>query len=80
MDATETSHLTALPAEILHNILQWIYPADLVVLPRVCRLLYEYVKGNQTLYRAVYLETLVRLSSLFHCEPARLMAMAGHAG
>ncbi|KAF4975139.1 hypothetical protein FZEAL_8038 [Fusarium zealandicum] len=50
--------LTALPAEILHHILQWLAPADLISLPRVCSALHVFVKSNRKLYRDVYLNTL----------------------
>ncbi|KAL7922238.1 hypothetical protein ACQKWADRAFT_292859 [Trichoderma austrokoningii] len=47
--------LATLPNEVLHNILQWLTPKDLVSVPRVCRALHSYLKGNQKLYRDVYL-------------------------
>ncbi|KAG5780153.1 hypothetical protein H9Q73_006199 [Fusarium xylarioides] len=47
-----------LPAEILHHILQWIAPADLVVLPRVCKGFHTVTKTNHKLYRDVYMNTL----------------------
>jgi hypothetical protein len=48
-----------LPAEILHHILQWIAPADLVILPRVCKAFHTVTKVNHKLYRDVYMNTLV---------------------
>ncbi|KAH7249036.1 uncharacterized protein BKA55DRAFT_594856 [Fusarium redolens] len=47
-----------LPAEILHHILQWIAPADLVILPRVCKAFHTVTKVNYKLYRDVYMNTL----------------------
>ncbi|KAF7562514.1 hypothetical protein G7046_g1626 [Stylonectria norvegica] len=52
------NHLTVLPAEILHHILQWLYPADLGTLPRVCRALHSFVKADGKLYRDIYLRNL----------------------
>ncbi|PTB80497.1 hypothetical protein M440DRAFT_1397867 [Trichoderma longibrachiatum ATCC 18648] len=49
------AHLTTLPNEILHNILQWMSPRDLGSLPRVCRALHGFVKGNQKLCEDIYL-------------------------
>lgn len=61
MDPTEreTPHLTTLPPEILHSTFQWLYPADLIALPRVCRMLHAFVQGNQPLCRQIYLNSLV---------------------
>ncbi|KAF4957770.1 hypothetical protein FGADI_2902 [Fusarium gaditjirri] len=53
-----TAPILQLPAEILHHILQWIAPADLVILPRVCRAFFNTVKKNHKLYRDVYMNTL----------------------
>ncbi|KAF7543558.1 hypothetical protein G7Z17_g10638 [Cylindrodendrum hubeiense] len=50
--------LTNLPSEVLHLVLQWLDPADIVILPRVCSLLYAFTKGNKALCRAVYLKHL----------------------
>ncbi|KAH7150044.1 hypothetical protein B0J13DRAFT_620381 [Dactylonectria estremocensis] len=47
--------LVILPPEVLHNIFKWLDPADIVILPRVCPVLYTFTKGNKTLSRAVYL-------------------------
>ncbi|KAL7937961.1 hypothetical protein V8C35DRAFT_290407 [Trichoderma chlorosporum] len=49
------AHLTALPNEILHNILQWMAPRDLGSLPRVCRALDSFVKDNQKLCEDIYM-------------------------
>ncbi|KAL7789066.1 hypothetical protein V8C37DRAFT_411418 [Trichoderma ceciliae] len=49
------SHLTTLPNEILHNILQWLTPRDLGSLPRVCRALRSFVNENHKLCQEVYL-------------------------
>lgn len=54
-----TQPILQLPAEILHHILQWITPADLVVLPRVCSAFNRVTKVNNKLYRDVYINTLV---------------------
>ncbi|RFU77840.1 f-box domain-containing [Trichoderma arundinaceum] len=49
------AHLTTLPNEILHNILQWLPPRDLGSLPRVCRALRNFVNENQKLCQDIYL-------------------------
>ncbi|KAL6836509.1 hypothetical protein J3E69DRAFT_373520 [Trichoderma sp. SZMC 28015] len=49
------AHLTTLPNEILHNILQWLAPKDLESLPRVCKALHSFVKGNQKLCEDIYI-------------------------
>lgn len=60
MDAPNAATpILQLPAEILHHILQWIAPADLVILPRVSKGFYAVVKTNHKLYRDVYMNTLV---------------------
>ncbi|KAF9881950.1 F-box domain-containing protein [Colletotrichum karsti] len=51
-------HLNLLPAEILHHILSGVEPRDLGRLPRTCRFLHDYVKGNQKLCKDVYLTNL----------------------
>ncbi|TDZ65108.1 hypothetical protein CTRI78_v003629 [Colletotrichum trifolii] len=51
-------HLSLLPAEILHHIFSGLEPRDLGRLPRTCRFLNSYVKGNQALYKDVYLNAL----------------------
>lgn len=62
-----TQNLTNLPPEILHHILQWLQPADLIVtLPRVCRSLNAFTKGNRNLYRANYLHNLVSCCIFFY--------------
>ncbi|EXM25426.1 hypothetical protein FOTG_07856 [Fusarium oxysporum f. sp. vasinfectum 25433] len=53
-----TVPILQLPAEILHHILQWIAPADLVILPRVCKAFQTVTKVNHKLYRDVYMNTL----------------------
>ncbi|KAH7303726.1 hypothetical protein B0I35DRAFT_383555, partial [Stachybotrys elegans] len=47
-----------MPGEILHEIFQWLLPSDLFVLPLVCQKLREFSKNNQSLYHAIYLNTL----------------------
>lgn len=54
-----------LPTEILHHILQWVEPADLMRLPRVCSALKNITKSNK-LYRDVYLNQLVGASMQRH--------------
>lgn len=54
-----TQPILQLPAEILHHILQWITPADLVVLPRVCSAFNRVTKVNKKLYQDVYTNTMV---------------------
>ncbi|KAH7017355.1 hypothetical protein EDB80DRAFT_282335 [Ilyonectria destructans] len=57
--APDTMLLINLPAEVLQLILQWLDPADIVIiLPQVCSLLRAFAKGNKTLCRAVYLKHL----------------------
>ncbi|KAF6821524.1 hypothetical protein CSOJ01_00027 [Colletotrichum sojae] len=51
-------HLNLLPAEILHHILSGLDPRDLGRVPRTCRFLYGYVKGNQNLCKDVYMRVL----------------------
>ncbi|QGI77569.1 hypothetical protein CEK25_004298 [Fusarium fujikuroi] len=59
MDAPNAATpILQLPAEILHHILQWIAPADLIILPRVSKGFYAVVKTNHKLYRDVYMNTL----------------------
>jgi hypothetical protein len=56
-------HITQLPAEILHNILGFVEPADLGRLLRTCRYLYRFVDGNAALCRDIYYRTLVSFES-----------------
>lgn len=56
--------LVTLPPELLHQILVWIDPADVVGLPRVCRRLRAFVSQNVTLYHDVYLHHLVCLAAI----------------
>ncbi|KAK1466040.1 F-box domain-containing protein [Colletotrichum melonis] len=51
-------HINLLPAEILHHIFSGLEPRDLGRLPRTCRFLHSYVKGNQKLCKDVYLNAL----------------------
>ncbi|KAI8158631.1 hypothetical protein K4K49_004576 [Colletotrichum sp. SAR 10_70] len=51
-------HLNLLPAEILHHIFAGLEPRDLGRLPRTCRFLHTFVKGNQKLCKDVYLNAL----------------------
>ncbi|KAK3353512.1 hypothetical protein B0T25DRAFT_456234 [Lasiosphaeria hispida] len=50
--------LIQLPPEIIHNILTFVDPEDLAVLPKICRFLYSYVTGNAALCRDIYYQTL----------------------
>jgi hypothetical protein len=54
-----TQPILQLPVEILHHILQWITPADLVILPRVCSAFNRVTKANKKLYQDVYTNTMV---------------------
>ncbi|EEU40885.1 uncharacterized protein NECHADRAFT_58210 [Fusarium vanettenii 77-13-4] len=57
--AGESKLLTLLPAEVLHHILQFLPPADLVLrVPCVCSALHAFIKGNRNLFRQVYLDVL----------------------
>ncbi|TIC99359.1 hypothetical protein CH35J_005550 [Colletotrichum higginsianum] len=51
-------HLVLLPAEILHHIFSGLDARDLGRLPRTCRFLHDFVKGNEKLCKDVYLNTL----------------------
>ncbi|KAK0627234.1 hypothetical protein B0T14DRAFT_563058 [Immersiella caudata] len=51
-------YITQLPAEILHNILGFVEPADLGRLLQTCRYLYGFVDGNSALCRDIYYRTL----------------------
>ncbi|KDN61182.1 putative F-box domain-containing protein [Colletotrichum sublineola] len=51
-------HLNLLPAEILHHIFSGLGPRDLGRIPRTCRFLHDFVRGNQKLFKDVYLSTL----------------------
>lgn len=51
--------LTQLPAEILHNILQFLDPSDLFVVPKTCHFFYEVIKDNKVLHRDIYYRVLV---------------------
>ncbi|ROT40198.1 hypothetical protein SODALDRAFT_329873 [Sodiomyces alkalinus F11] len=55
---SETTCLTLLPAEILHNILQWVDPRDLGRLPRVSRFMRDYIRSNRKLWKDAYLYNL----------------------
>ncbi|KAF5017448.1 hypothetical protein F66182_10618 [Fusarium sp. NRRL 66182] len=54
----ESLLLTALPAEILHHILRWTEPADLIQLHRVSSALNNFIKTNRKLHRDVYMNSL----------------------
>lgn len=48
-------YLVGLPPEILHHILIWLDPIDLLPVSLVCRCLYSFVAGNQRLCQDIYL-------------------------
>ncbi|KAI2602850.1 hypothetical protein GGR54DRAFT_466018 [Hypoxylon sp. NC1633] len=47
--------LTELPPEIVQHVLGYVDPPDLAWIPRICKSFYHTVKGNKSLFRAVYL-------------------------
>ena len=50
--------LPHLPPEILCSILAQVDPPDLAIIPRVCRVLYNVVAKNTSLFKQVYLRVL----------------------
>lgn len=56
--------LTQLPAETLHNILQFLDPSDLFVVPKTCQFFYEVIKDNKALHRDIYYRVLVHMTPL----------------
>ncbi|KOS18203.1 hypothetical protein ESCO_003216 [Escovopsis weberi] len=52
------AHLTTLPNEILHSIFGNLDPEDLATVPRICRRLNDFVKGNHRLCLEIYLKIL----------------------
>ncbi|CAF3533771.1 unnamed protein product [Fusarium graminearum] len=54
---TATQPILQLPTEILHHILQWVEPADLIRIPRVCSA-FRNITNSKKLYRDVYLNQL----------------------
>lgn len=65
---TTMPRLVSLPPEIVHHIVQWLTPAELVELPLVCRALSGFVRGNSKLHQDVYLNYLVRRRlTTVHC-------------
>jgi hypothetical protein len=59
MDTAPTAQpILQLPTEILHHILQWVEPADLMRLPRVCSA-FKNITNSKKLYRDVYLNQMV---------------------
>ena len=64
MEASEHDsdlQLTSLPIEVLNRIFTWVDPASLVTASRACRLLHSFIKGNESLYRSLYLMRMVCL-------------------
>ena len=53
-------YLTQLPSEILHNILAYVEPKDLSVLPQTCQYLNVFIKDNSALHREIYYKILVK--------------------
>jgi hypothetical protein len=51
--------LPDLSPELLHEVLLLVRPSDLLVLQRVCRALDNFIRGNQTLFRSMYLRLFV---------------------
>ncbi|XXG94263.1 hypothetical protein Hte_000517 [Hypoxylon texense] len=47
--------LTELPPEIVQHVLGYVDPSDLAWIPRICKSFYHTVKGNNSLFRVVYL-------------------------
>ncbi|KAI1207948.1 uncharacterized protein F4807DRAFT_160003 [Annulohypoxylon truncatum] len=47
--------LTELPPEIIQHVLGYVDPPDLAWIPRICKSIYHTVKGNASLFKAVYL-------------------------
>ncbi|KAI1102171.1 hypothetical protein F4804DRAFT_343440 [Jackrogersella minutella] len=47
--------LTELPPEIAQYVLGYVDPPDLAWIPRICKSFYHTVKGNASLFKAVYL-------------------------
>lgn len=66
------TNLTTLPAEILHCVFAWLDPRDLGRLPRVCKVLNDYVKGNWKLCQDVYLNHLVSHRDLPQAPPLEI--------
>lgn len=51
--------LTQLPLEIVNHVLSFVDPEDLPRVNTTCQYLYNAVKDNKALFRAVYLRHLV---------------------
>lgn len=51
--------LTQLPLEIVNHVLSFVDPEDLPRVNSTCQYLYQAVKDNKALFRAVYLRHLV---------------------
>lgn len=71
---TTMPRLVSLPPEIVHHIVQWLTPAELVELPLVCRALSGFVRGNSKLHQDVYLNYLVRRRLTAHCSLLSIVA------
>lgn len=54
---------TELPREILHSILTYIDPLDLPSISLLNQQTYHFVRGNNALCQAIYLQHLVRVMS-----------------
>lgn len=54
-----TLTLTQLPPELVGHVLSFLDPPDLPIVSLTCRYLYNTIKDNTTLFRALYLNNLV---------------------
>lgn len=59
--------LLLLPPEVLLHVLAFVEPEDLASLPRTCRYLHDFVTGNNSLCRSIYLRYLVRSLPAIPC-------------
>lgn len=55
--------LIELPPEILHNVLRAVDPLDLASLSLCCRVLHDFISDNRPLFKELYLQRLVSLTS-----------------
>jgi hypothetical protein len=57
-DQSKMVLLTDLPPEIILNVLSFVDPSDLAIIPPTCKALNYAIKGNSTLFKHVYLAHL----------------------
>jgi len=69
--------LTQLPPEILHEILGYVAPEDLGPLLLTCRRFHNFVAGNSSLCKAIYLHHLVRALLVPFSVPGRTAQASG---